>query len=129
MLRARGAQTSRPCLDHGLDGTVIDQDGVHCFRPEGDEGKTMGLAAYGAAPANFNCDPQGGGGVNCTPAQMAAHDLFVWNQQVLQALPNGQWQLQFNPGTIPPSYTLSVSWDEIGQGQVTHQIVIQVPPI
>ena len=88
----------------------------------------LGLAAYGGAPANNNCDPAGGGGVNCTPPQMAAHDLFLWNQQVQQALPNGQWQLQFNPGTLPPSYTLTILWDEIGQGQIQHQLLIQVPP-
>ena len=60
---------------------------------------------------------------------MAAHDLFLWNQQVQQLLPNGQWQVQFNGGTLPPSYAIQVTWDEIGQGQVAHQILIQVPRI
>jgi type IV pilus assembly protein PilV len=86
------------------------------------------LIAYAGGPANNGCDPQTGGGVDCTPPQMAAHDLFVWNQQVQQALPNGQWQIQFNAGAIPPSYTIQVTWDEVGQGQVQHQMQIQVPP-
>ena len=87
------------------------------------------LVAYAGLPGNNGCDPQTGGGVDCTPAQMAAHDLFVWNQQVQQLLPNGQWQIQFNGGAIPPSYTIQLTWDEVGQGQVQHQMQIQVPPI
>jgi len=86
-----------------------------------------GLAAYGGAAANNSCDPQTGGGVNCNPAQMAAHDLFVWNQQVQALLPNGQWQIQVNPAAVPPSYTIQVTWDEVGQGQVQHAMQIQVP--
>jgi hypothetical protein len=60
---------------------------------------------------------------------MAAHDLFVWNQQVQQVLPNGLWQIQFNGGTLPPSYTIQVSWIEVGQGQIQHQMQIRVPRI
>jgi type IV pilus assembly protein PilV len=87
------------------------------------------LAAYAGGAANNGCDPQTGGGIDCTPAQMAAHDLFVWNQLVQQQLPNGQWQIQFNPGALPPSYTIQIAWDEVGQGRVQHQMQIQVPPI
>ncbi len=86
----------------------------------------LGDAAYGGAAANNNCDP--GGGVNCTPAQMAANDLFVWQAQVAAQLPNGQGVVQYAAGT-PPSYTIQVSWQEVGLGQITHQIVIQVPTI
>jgi type IV pilus assembly protein PilV len=91
----------------------------------------LGLGAYAGPAADNNCDPTGGGGVNCTPVQMAAHDLFVWNQQVQQSLPNGQWLLVFNPafGATPPSYTLTVQWDEINQAGIQHQLFIQVPPI
>ena len=46
----------------------------------------LGLAGYGGLPGDNNCDPVGG--VDCNPAQMAAHDLFVWNQQVQQTLPH-----------------------------------------
>ncbi|HEY5624172.1 MAG TPA: hypothetical protein VIV14_10460, partial [Gammaproteobacteria bacterium] len=80
---------------------------------------------YAGPAANNGCDP--GGGADCTPGQMAAHDLFLWDQQVIQILPNGRWEVQFNPGTQPPSYTIQVSWDEIGQGAVDHLTVIQVP--
>lgn len=86
----------------------------------------LGGASYGGAAANNNCDP--GGNVNCTPAQMAANDLFVWQARVAAVLPNGQGTVQFAAGT-PPSYTIQVAWQEVGLGQITHQIVIQVPPI
>ena len=86
-------------------------------------------AAYAGAAANNNCDPTGGGGIDCTPAQMAAHDLFVWNQQVQALLPNGNWAIGFNAGTNPATYTISVLWDEVGApvNPVQHQIAMQLP--
>lgn len=87
----------------------------------------LGQAAYAGAAANNNCGPAGG--ATCLPAQMAAHDLFIWDQQVRQVLPNGQWQVQFNAATLPPSYTIQVSWDEVGIGRINHQMQIQVPII
>lgn len=90
----------------------------------------LALGAYAGGAANNGCDPQSGGGVDCTPQQMAAHDLFVWNQQVTQQLPNGVWQIVFNAGALPPSYQITLSWDEVGQAlPVQHQMLIQVPTI
>jgi type IV pilus assembly protein PilV len=85
----------------------------------------LGQAAYGGAAANNGCDPAGG--ANCTPAQMAAHDLFLWDQQVTQLLPNGQWQIGFSNAASLPTYTIDVRWDEVGIGQLQNQLVIQVP--
>jgi type IV pilus assembly protein PilV len=87
----------------------------------------LGQADYGNLAANNACDPQSGGGVDCTPDMMAAHDLFVWNQQVQQSLPNGAGLVQFNNATNPPTYTVQVSWDEVGAGNLAHQVVLQVP--
>jgi len=89
----------------------------------------LGAAAYGAAAANNACDPSGGGGVDCTPAQMAAHDLFLWSQSVAQALPNGAGTVTFLGGTTPPTFTINVGWQEVGIGPVTLTIVVQVPNI
>ena len=86
---------------------------------------SAGLGAYAGPGGNNGCDPEGG--ANCSPAEMAAHDLFVWQQQVQALLPNGQSQVEFNNGTIPPSYTIRVAWDEIGQGAIDHFSIIQVP--
>lgn len=78
---------------------------------------------YGGAAANNNCDP--GGGVSCTPAQMAAHDLFVWSNQVARQLPNGVGVVQYAP-TAPPTYTIQVSWQDTGMGAVNYQLAIRV---
>ena len=88
----------------------------------------LGGASYGGAAANNNCDPAGGGGVDCTPAQMAAHDLFLWNADVAAQLPNGVGAVAFVDGT-PPNYTITVTWDEVGIGQVTETLTVQVPTI
>ncbi len=85
-----------------------------------------GGANYGGAAANNGCDP--GGGVNCTPAQMAAHDLFVWQAQVAAQLPAGVGALQF-AGTTPPTFTIRVTWTEVGLGAITHQLAVRVPSL
>ena len=83
-----------------------------------------GGANYAGAAAANGCDP--GGGVNCTPAQMAAHDLFTWQAQVAAQLPGGVGALQF-AGTTPPTYTIQVTWQEVGIGAITHQIAVRIP--
>ena len=86
----------------------------------------LGGANYGGAAANNNCDPPGA--VNCTPDQMAAHDLFVWTAQVQQQLPNGVGAVQF-AGTAPPTYTITVTWQETGLGAVNYNMAIRVPSL
>jgi type IV pilus assembly protein PilV len=82
--------------------------------------------AYAGAAADNNCDA--GGGATCMPAALAADDLFIWNQDVLQRLPGGAWQVLFNGGTTPPTYTINLSWNEVGQvAPVTYQLVFQQP--
>lgn len=88
----------------------------------------LGQAAYAGAGADNNCDPAAGGGVDCTPAQMAAHDVFLWSADVAAQLPNGVGAVTFADGT-PPTYTITVTWDEVGIGQVTETLTVQVPTI
>src|SRR5512134_949404 len=83
-----------------------------------------GDAAYGGGAADNGCDP--GGDTNCTPAAMAAHDLFTWQAQVTALLPGGVGVVQY-AGTTPPTYTIQVTWEEVGLGPITHQIAIRVP--
>lgn len=87
----------------------------------------LGQAAYAGLPGNNNCDPQTGGGFDCTPSQMAAHDLYLWEQQVQELLPSGAWDIEFNGGTSPPTYTIEVSWEEVGEGTLLATLEIQVP--
>jgi type IV pilus assembly protein PilV len=86
----------------------------------------LGGANYGGPAANNNCDPPGG--VSCTPAQMAAHDLFVWTALVQNQLPNGVGTVRV-AGTSPPTYTINVGWQETGPGPgaANYQMVIRVP--
>jgi type IV pilus assembly protein PilV len=86
-------------------------------------------AAYAGGAANNGCDPNGGlPANNCTPAQMAAHDLFRWNQALANLLPGGNGNVQFNNGTLPPTYTITVSWTEVTEpAPLAYTMVIQVP--
>jgi type IV pilus assembly protein PilV len=87
----------------------------------------LGGAAYEGAAANNMCDPQSGGPVDCTPAEMAAHDLYVWNDEIVNALPGGQGSVAYNDMTTPPTYTIRIDWNEAGAGALHYVIDVQVP--
>lgn len=65
------------------------------------------------------------GGINCTPAQMAAHDIFLWGQQAADTLPNGSVDVGFNNGVVPPIYQITIAWTEPGH-DMTYAITIPV---
>jgi type IV pilus assembly protein PilV len=87
----------------------------------------LGQAAYSGAPANNACDAQSGGPADCAPPQMAAHDLYLWDRDVTELLPDGQWNVDYSNTTSPPTFTISVSWEEVGEGRVSAELEIQVP--
>ena len=73
-------------------------------------------AAYTAAAANMGCVGGAINAVNCTPAQMAATDLFFWQQQVNALLPNAGAVANVVYVVGPPDiYTISVQWNEPGE--------------
>lgn len=82
------------------------------------------LAAYAGPASHHGCGPPGG--MDCTPAEMAAHDVFLWSQQVQRLLPKGRGQVRFDGATLPPTYTIQVAWVEVGQGTIEHRVLIQV---
>jgi type IV pilus assembly protein PilV len=82
--------------------------------------------AYEGAAANRNCDP--GGNTDCTPANMASHDLWRWQTQVGAQLPGGVGAVRVDT-TVPPTYTISVTWQEVGLGAMTHSIVVEIPDV
>ena len=90
----------------------------------------LGQGAYNGGPpgTNNHCDPSTGGGVACTPDQMAGHDLFLWNNEIQQVLgANATGTVAFAAGT-PPTYTITVAWREAGVApDPTETITIQVP--
>ncbi len=71
-------------------------------------------AAYAGAAADNNCAE----GTACTPAQLAADDVFRWQQQVATILPDdgdpatAQTSVVVNGAAAPLNYTITVSWVE-----------------
>jgi type IV pilus assembly protein PilV len=64
------------------------------------------------------------GGVDCSPAQMAAHDILVWKAQAADTLPGGDVTIVFDNSVVPPTYEITISWNEPGQ---TPSFVINIP--
>jgi len=81
--------------------------------------------AYRDAGADNNCV---NGGINCTPEQMAANDIFLWRIQATDVLPNGAVIVVFDAATAPPTYQITISWSEPGQN-MNYSITIPVSPI
>lgn len=83
--------------------------------------------AYLAAAANNNC--YGVGAVDCSPAQMAANDLLVWQAQVAAILPGGNTAINVVPVAGSPtlfSYTVTVGWVESGGQALNYTLNIQI---
>ena len=79
-------------------------------------------AAYALAGADSDCVAQG---VNCSDAEMAAHDIFLWGQQAVDSLPEGTVAVAYDDSLTPPEYTITVRWDEPGE-QLSYAITIPV---
>ena len=75
--------------------------------------------------ANNNCVD---GGIDCTPAEMAANDIFLWSLQAADTLPTGTIVIVFDNAPVPPTYQISVQWIE-PEGGRTYSITIPVFPI
>ena len=83
--------------------------------------------AYGGAAAINGCT--GAAAVSCTPAQMAADDLYWWQRQLSRAIAGGTatGTVVVTAGT-PQAYTITVSWVEKNVLQpLQYQLQIQVP--
>lgn len=82
-------------------------------------------AAYEAADADNSCVD---GGVDCTPALMAADDLFHWRRQMAEILPDDgdantpQGTVVVTAGT-PRTYTITVTWSEPGEPQALSYVL------
>ncbi len=78
--------------------------------------------SYALAGSNNNCVA---GGVNCTPAEMAANDIFLWDQQAADTLPNGTVTVGYDNSVLPPEYEISIDWSE-PEGNMNYTIKIPV---
>ena len=57
--------------------------------------------------------------VSCTPSQMAAHDIYLWKQNLANVLPNGTGQISWSVNNQTASatlvsVTLTITWTEKG---------------
>jgi len=82
-------------------------------------------ASYAFAGANNNCV---GGGIDCSPGEMAANDIFLWDQQAATTMPNGAVNIVFDNSVSPPTYQITISWTQPGE-VLSYQITIPVLPI
>jgi len=78
--------------------------------------------AYAGLGGNNDCVTAN---IDCNAAQMAAHDIFLWDQQAVQTMPNGDVDVIFNNAVSPPEYTITISWDEPGEN-LSYSITIPV---
>ena len=85
----------------------------------------LGLEGYSGAGTDHGCSAVTGDSLDCTPEQMAAHDVFLWDRVVRASLPNGDWQIQVDSGSSPASYRLAISWEEPRHGQLEHRLTIR----
>jgi type IV pilus assembly protein PilV len=79
-------------------------------------------ADYALAGTDNNCVD---GGINCTPAEMAANDIDLWDQQAVDTLPTGTVTVVYNNGVVPPTYRITVAWTE-PDGPKSYEIIIPV---
>ena len=82
--------------------------------------------AYEGAAADSDCDP--GDDKDCTSAEMAAHDLWLWTTQVGAQLPGGVGTVSVDT-TTPPTYTISVTWQEVGLGPLAYSVAVEIPDL
>ena len=68
--------------------------------------------AYAGIGADNNCV---GAGIDCDSVEMASNDIFLWDQQAAESLPNGNILINFDDTVDPPSYSIAVGWDEPGE--------------
>jgi type IV pilus assembly protein PilV len=82
----------------------------------------LAVVAYAGVGGDNNCVD---GGIDCTPPEMAAHDIFIWDQQALDSLPTGTVTIVFDNTVAPPTYEITIAWEEPGE-QLSYVITIPV---
>ena len=71
-------------------------------------------------------------GATCNAEQMAAHDISLWQSQAADFLPpfadqSQQVVVTFDSAATPPTYTITVRWDEPTPDDVPPSYSISVP--
>jgi type IV pilus assembly protein PilV len=77
-------------------------------------------SAYAGAGTDYGCVGGVMGATLCTPAQMAATDLLLWQRQISGIWPSGaSGTVSYTAGGtgLPSTYAINVAWLEAGSGQ------------
>jgi type IV pilus assembly protein PilV len=75
--------------------------------------------AVTAVDTNNNNCKAGGTGTGCAADELARHDKAVWLGALNVALPGGTGTIDFDAGSNPPTYTITVTWTEQGQNDTS----------
>jgi type IV pilus assembly protein PilV len=67
-----------------------------------------------SADTDAKCEPKGAG---CTPAELAHHDKALWLGAIETALPGGTGTIDCDDAEVPATYTITISWSEVGAAQ------------
>lgn len=89
-------------------------------------GNRAATTAYEGVGADRNCDA--GDNNDCAPPDMAAHDLWLWQAQVTSQLPGGAGTVRVDT-TTPPTYQITVSWQEVGTGATSYTMTVEIPDV
>ena len=84
-----------------------------------------------ATGTNNNCVAMA---TDCNAADMAANDIFIWQQEADDILPDGAVEVVFTAAVAanPPTYQITVTWDEpnpLGGNAPSYTFTIPVLPI
>ena len=117
VLYGQGLSASRTALDR-TQAVNLAADMADRIRAN-----RRGGASYGGAGEDNSCDAG-----DCTTAEMAAHDVWEWEALVEALLPAGDGTVEY-AGTTPPTYTISVQWQEPVGGAQDVEIAVRVPAL
>ncbi|HVY22086.1 MAG TPA: type IV pilus modification protein PilV [Steroidobacteraceae bacterium] len=66
--------------------------------------------------------------ITCTPAQMAANDLYSWNKLVtdpIQGLPGASGSIAV-ANANPTTYTITLQWSEPSSGTQSYKLTVEI---
>jgi type IV pilus assembly protein PilV len=65
---------------------------------------------------------------DCTPAQMAANDMYLWRRQIDATLPGDPTgTVDVDADTTPTTYIIKVSWQEPGENEpLSYELRMQI---
>lgn len=73
-----------------------------------------GAAYEGAGSEDDKCIADA---VDCTPEEIAAYDIHLWEEQADDTLPEGDVSIVYENAAVPSTYAVTVTWTEPGYAE------------